>query len=147
MKNLTCVAAMLLLSGCFTYVPYEHTTPRTGDRVTADLTPSGSEDLARLVGPRVGSVRGQVVNADASSLLLSVSSTTNYDEVTTDWKGETVALPLGGVDHILAKKFSVGRTLLMTGVTVGVGILGAKILTGVTNSSNGTNGGGGPNPN
>jgi hypothetical protein len=87
------------------------------------------------------------VNADASSLLLSVSSTTNYDEVTTDWKGETVALPLGGVDHILTKKFSVGRTLLMTGVTVGVGILGAKILTGVTNGGNGTNGGGGPQPN
>jgi len=141
-------AAALLLTGCFTYVPYEHATPRTGDRVTADLTPDGSQDLARLVGPRVGSVRGQILNADTDRMLLSVSSTTNFDDETTDWKGETVAVPMGGVDHLLTKKFSVGRTLLVTAAAVGVGLLAGKVVSGVDKgSSSQNNGGGGQNPN
>jgi len=148
MKQLMISLAALLLAGCFIYVPYEQTTPRTGDHVTADLNPGGSEELARLVGPQVGSVRGQVLTADASSMLLSVSSTTSFDEQTTYWKGEQVAVPLGSVDHILTKKFSAGRTLMLTAAVVGVGILGAKILTGVDQSNhNGSTGGGGQNPN
>jgi len=148
MKQLMIGLAVLLLAGCFTYVPYEQATPRAGDHVTADLTPGGSEELARLVGPRVGSVRGQVLTADGNSMLLSVSSTTSYDDQTTDWKGEQVAVPLGNVNQILTKKFSAGRTLMLTAAVVGVGILGAKILTGVDQSNhNGSTGGGGQNPN
>jgi|GEM_PF-1653738 len=147
-KHLLLGAAALLLAGCFSYVPYEHLTPRQGDHVTADLTPDGSQDLARLVGPRVGSLRGQVVNADTDRMLLSVSSTTNFDDETTYWKGEEVPVPMGGVDHLLAKKFSVGRTILVTAAFVTVGVLGAKILTSVDKGGNTQNGGGGgPSPN
>ena len=147
-KHLLLGAAAVLLTGCFTYVPYEHVTPREGDHVTADLTPDGSQDLARLVGPRVGSLRGQVVNADTDRMLLSVSSTTNFDDETTYWKGEEVAVPMGGVDHLMTKKFSVGRTLLVTAAAVGVGLLAGKVVSGVDKGNSSQNGGGGgQNPN
>jgi hypothetical protein len=139
-------ALLLLISGCFSYAPYEQPAPKPGDHVTADLTPAGSEHMARWVGPDVGSVNGEVLSADGGDMLLSVRSTTNYRDITTSWQGEQVRIPLGDVDRMLTKKFSIGRTLLATGAAVGVALLGAKVLTGGSSGATTGSSGGGPAP-
>jgi hypothetical protein len=52
-------------SGCYTYVPVSPRQERVGSDVRVILTPAGTEDLARFLGPRVHAVDGSVASINA----------------------------------------------------------------------------------
>lgn len=69
--RISALILVLLVAGCYNYLPLENPAPASGTRVAAELTDAGSLELASQVGPGVTSVRGDVVESDPRGLLLA----------------------------------------------------------------------------
>src|SRR2546429_8788466 len=82
-----------LLAGCYFYEPLRTTEPQVGTRVAAELTGYGADTLARYVGPSVMSVRGYVVSAENTNVVLSVTSVTDRYGQEQSWRGWQAGLP------------------------------------------------------
>lgn len=106
----------VLLSACYTYRPLAGPEPATGDRVSAQLTTTGSRDLTAQVGPEVLHIEGDVLSADSSGISLKVREIESYRGIRSDWHGEMVKLPRNAVAGVQERRLSVGGTTLMGGV-------------------------------
>jgi hypothetical protein len=137
---------VLLVSGCYNYLPLENPAPTSGTRVAADLTAAGSLEMASQVGLGVTTLRGKVVGSDSQALVLAITSALGRHEEETLWKGEQVRIPLALVAQVRERKFALGKSLLFGGAAAG-GLLGAvKAFTGGGSAGGITGGGGGPGP-
>src|SRR5438046_3174078 len=58
-------------TGCYAYLPLS-AAPTPGTYVSVDLTESASDELARYLGPGIGTLRGRVLSSDQVVLALSV---------------------------------------------------------------------------
>ena len=112
------LAAALTLSACYTYRPLTTSEPAPGTRVSAQLTGSGSQELAAQVGPDVLHMEGKVLNADSSGLDLEVREIESFRGIRSDWNGEQVRLPRAALAGIQERKLSPGGTGIMSGVIV-----------------------------
>lgn len=132
------------LTGCYKYTPLATTDPAPGTRIAVDLTPTGTDTLARFVGPNVIAIEGRVVEAAGSDLLLAVSVVRKRTGEEDFWKGETVSIPRGVVSGLRQRRLATGRTLLLAGA---VAALGATVgVAAGGGGSGGGGGGGGPPP-
>src|SRR5688572_14050572 len=91
------LSTLLLLSaiGCYSYLPI-NVAPKVGERVRIALTPQGSVELARYLGPRVTMAEG-ALNSIASdgAYVVSVDWVQTADGVRQPWSGEgSVSVPL-----------------------------------------------------
>jgi hypothetical protein len=138
--------SVLLLTGCYNYLPVESPAPASGTRVAAELTAAGSLEMASQVGLGVTTLRGKVVGGDPEALVLAITSALGRHEEETLWNGEQVRIPLALVAQVRERKFALGKSLLFGGA-VGGGLLGAvKAFTGGGSAGGITGGGGGPGP-
>lgn len=112
------LAAVLSLPACYTYRPLAVPEPEAGTRISAQLTGSGSRELAGQIGPDVLHVEGTVVHADSSGLDLEVREIESYRGIRSDWNGEQVRLPRVAVAGIQERKLSPGGTGIMGGALV-----------------------------
>lgn len=137
---------VLLVTGCYNYLPLESPAPASGTRVAADLTAAGSLEMASQIGLGVTSLRGKVIGRDPDALVLAITSALGRHEEETTWNGEQVRIPLAMVARVRERKFALGKSLLFGGV-VGGGLLGAvKAFTGNDNAGGISGGPGGPGP-
>lgn len=137
---------VLLVAGCYSYHPLASPIPTVGTRVTADLTDTGSLQMASQVGPRITSVSGDVVESDRDGLLLALNSVMGRNQQETFWQGEQVRIPLATVARVQQRRFALGKTILFSGTVVGA-LLGAiKAFEGDGSGGGGTGGGVGPSP-
>jgi hypothetical protein len=136
----------LLGSGCYSYHPVETPAPASGTTVEADLTTGGSIVLASQIGPGAMSVRGQVLESEADSLLLALKSVVGRNEQETFWRGEHVRIPLITVARVEQRKFSVGKSILFSGAVVGGLIAAVKAFRGDGSGGGISVGGGSPSP-
>jgi hypothetical protein len=83
------------------------------------LTDSGTVVLAPFVGPSVESVEGDVIADTGGVYTLSVTKTTRRDGTETDWRGERVPVASILVANVGVRRFSTGRTVLLTALTTG----------------------------
>jgi hypothetical protein len=111
-------SAALILSGCYTYRPLVTPEPHAGTRVSAQLTGSGSRELAGQIGPDILHVEGKVLHADSAGLDLEVREIESYRGIRSDWNGEQVRLPREAVAGIQERKLSAGGTGIMSGAIV-----------------------------
>ena len=111
-----------LLAGCYFYEPLRTVEPQVGARVSAELTGYGSDTLARYVGPSVTSLRGYLISAENTNVLLSVTSVTDRYGQEQAWRGEQVRVPRLAIQEFQQRRFSVGRSLL-----VGAAFIGASV--------------------
>jgi hypothetical protein len=132
------VVAITGLTGCYKYTPLATTDAAPEARIAVDLTPAGTDTLARFVGPNVIAIEGRVVRAADSDLLLAVSVVRKPNGEEDFWKGETVSIPRRVIAGLRQRRLATGRTLLLAGA---VAALGATV--GVAASSGGSGGGGG----
>jgi len=143
MKSRTlALLACPLLAGCYTYRPLgpaDVVTPAAGSKVEVRLTTAGTAALTPQVGSDVLDLEGDVVSADSSGLTLAVSRSENSRHIGTDWKGEHVAVPRDDIATVKGRKFSMGATALLGGLTGG-GLAAAIVLIGGTSSTSGTAG-------
>lgn len=136
--------SVVLLAGCYSYHPLENPTPVSGTRVAADLTDSGSLELAGQVGPGVMSVRGEVVESDHDALLLALSSVLGRNEQETFWKGEQVRIPRTVVSRVQQRRFAPAKTILFSGAVLGGLLVAVKAFEGHGNPGGGPGSGGPP---
>ena len=138
------VAAVAGLTGCYKYTPLTTTDPVAGARIVVQLTPAGSDTLARFVGPRVTGIEGRVLETAGSDLVLAVAVVRKGNGEEDFWKGETVSIPLGVIAGLQQRRLSTGRTLLLVGAVAALGATVGAAASG--GGSGGGGGGGGPPP-
>jgi hypothetical protein len=137
---------IVLLAGCYSYHPLESPTPASGSRVAADLTDTGSAELASQVGPGVTSLRGEVVESNPDALLLALTSVLGRNEQETFWKGEQVKIPLTVVMRVQQRRFAPAKTVLFGGAVLGGLLAAVKAFEGGGNAGGGPGTGGPPSP-
>lgn len=112
MSRFLSLVTLAALSGCHVYLPLGTAEPRVGTRVSAELTDHGAGTLGPYVGPGVTTLRGDVIGAESTDVVLSVSSATHGSGTETSWRGEQVRVPRGAVQRFEERRVSVGRSLL-----------------------------------
>lgn len=135
----TCVL-FLGLSGCYAYSPVEGTPPDAGSQVRLRLNDAGAARVAEqtfLSQPDV--LEGELLERQTSELRVVISRPARRDFVAGGRRVDTVAVPLAGIESTELKSLEVAKTgALVGGVTVGLGLLGATLVS--------TGGGGGGLP-
>jgi hypothetical protein len=120
-------AALLVVAGCYRYVPLATPQPQTGTYIAALLSDSGTAELADYLGPEVTSIDGRLVSSSAEELQISVSTVVARGGGESFWKGETVRVPRRLVSGIQERKLSGSRSGLVAtiGLAAGVSLLRA----------------------
>lgn len=108
---------IFVLAGCSYYRPLATTTPAPGMAVSIALTELGSDSLARYLGPDVGDIRGRLLSMDDSSYMVSVSGVDLRHGLVLGWKGERVVVARSLVGGLAERRFSLGRSLLVGGLS------------------------------
>jgi hypothetical protein len=132
-----------ILAACYTYRPLTSPEPAPGDRVSAQLTTEGSQELAPQIGPEVLHVEGDVLDVDSSGLDLQVREIESYRGIRSGWNGERLRVPRQAVAGMQQRKLSVGGTGLMAGVMTAGLYLVYRVLggPGIFEGGNGGSGG------
>ncbi len=124
MRAYLLITAAYLTAACYNYQPLTTATPEPGTYVAAMLTDSGSQDLARYLGPNVSVVRGRYLG-ESDRGLVSVSSVEMKQGNELTWAGEAVALPANEIADLQVRRLAKGRSALL----VGVGVTGLVATT------------------
>ncbi len=134
--------SLLRLIGCFTYRPLgsvDAVMPAPGTKVEVQLSTSAAPALAGQVGPDVLYLRGNVLSADSAALLLAMTESETARHISTEWKGEHLALARGDIARVSQRKLSVGATALL-GSLAGGGIVLAATAFSPSSSVTGSGG-------
>ena len=134
-------AAATVLGACYQYAPPPSTQIAPEASVRVVLTDAGAMALTSAVGPRVELIDGRLERADADSVVVRVTQTTNLRGVETDWTGERVAMARSSVASVRTRRLDRTRTALA--LAAGAGLLAATIIGFNTGQSAG---GGGARP-
>ncbi len=73
-RSASLVLVALLQVGCYNYLPLRRSTLVPSSYLAVTLTESGSEELARYLGPNPFVVRGRYLSATERGLAISVES-------------------------------------------------------------------------
>jgi hypothetical protein len=108
------IAAMT--SGCYSYttIPIA-TSPEPGTMLRAELTATGTETLAPLIGAETRAIEGRLTSAGDQSLRLAVRQTETRRGAFIPWQGESVEIPKPLVADLRVRTLSRTRTMLFTG--------------------------------
>src|SRR5437667_10970428 len=85
----------LLLVGCYNYRPLRRSSLVPSSYLAVTLTESGSEELARYLGPNALVVRGRYLAATDRGLALSVEAVESRRGDIARWAGEPGGVPRG----------------------------------------------------
>lgn len=136
---------LAVCGGCYTHVPETSPAPIPKARVRVLLTDHGSAELARYIGPRVGTINAEVMRSEPDgALALAVSSTVTREGSESFWKGETVTVPREYIAVLQRRKLAVARTVAAAGGLAGA-MIGFGRITGIVGGG-GSKGGPPPPP-
>src|SRR5437870_11258378 len=106
----------LLLVGCYNYLPLRRSGLVPSSYLAVTLTETGSEELARYLGPNPFVVRGRYLSATERGLAISVESVESRRGDLAHWAGETVVVPGEFVRQVEQRAASPSKTVLLAGV-------------------------------
>ena len=135
---------ILPILGCYSFAPLgTSATPKIGERVRVELTPEGTVELARYLGPRVIEAEGSLASVAADrAMVIAVDFVKLADGLRTPWSGEgTVNFPASLVAGTQQRTFEKRRTIVASAAAVG-----ALIATAVIAIRSGRASGGGEVP-
>ncbi len=138
------VTVALLDAACYNYMPMRRSSLAPGSYLAVTLTESGSEELARALGPTAFVVRGRYLSATDRGLALAVESVELRRGDILRWAGETVVVPGEFVREVEQRTISRSKVALLAGAAV-AGFVVANRAFGPA-SDGGVSGGGGPGP-
>ena len=116
---------------CYYYQPVTTPDPLPGSYLSATITDSGADHLARTIGPDVKSVRGRLLSSDGAALRLSVAGVSLHHGEDISWRGESVTLNREYVIQLQQRRLARGRTMLLTGATILSVITTYKVAQGI----------------
>lgn len=118
-------------AGCYYYQPIATPDPAPGTYLSATITDTGADHLARTIGPDVRSIRGRLLAADAAELRLSVLGVSLHHGEDITWRGEAVSVSREYVIQLQQRKLAKGRTVLIAGATLLSMVTTYKVFQGV----------------
>jgi hypothetical protein len=138
------LAAVLMLSGCYRYVPTSANAPiAAGSEVRLTLTPAGSASLTPILGRDNRAVDGHVSSVTENAYVIAVSGTIKRQqgsggEITlmrTTWAGESVAIPRTAVEGVELRSLDAKKTGFVAVLGTALTIIAVKLVTHVIGSS------------
>lgn len=128
-----CSAMLVLLpqAGCYNIRPVATPQAVVGARVVAMLTDAGSVGVASQVGPRIMEVEGVIQQMTADTLQLGVVRTVDRSDIETLWNGETVRIPVSGIDGLRERQLSTRKSVLAAAFIVVGALLLATAASGL----------------
>lgn len=115
------VAATLLVStGCYTMQPVTGQPFPLGMTVELAINDAGRVALRPLMGPEVVKVQGRLVQLDSAGYTLAVTQLGLLRDGTQVWSGERVSIKSEYVTSAAERRFSRGRTAVVTAAVMGV---------------------------
>jgi hypothetical protein len=131
MRFCVIAVASVLLVGCYTLVPTGGIAPEVGTGVALDINDAGRLALGGSMGPEIAQIEGQLIQEDSSEYLIAVETLRLMRGGEQQWKGEKVRIKTGYVTTAYERRFSRGRTIVLTAVGIGaVALLAGKSLRG-----------------
>lgn len=110
-------AALLLASGCFSYVPVETAAVAPGQEVQVHLTRQGLAELEQLDMAGGATVRGRVVEREGDGVLLRVPITRVQEGFHSVALGQDIPIPSRAIVQIERRELNRGGTALLVGGT------------------------------
>jgi hypothetical protein len=139
MRRVLSVLLAVWTAACYTYTPTQVSAqPAPREQLRVELTMTGTDSLARVLGPGVKTVDGRLIQATPESIELGVTQVTMYSGLEQYWKGESVVIPKQYVQGLDTRTFSLGKTGLLAGV-----ILAMLLALGAGTGFGGLQGNGG----
>ena len=118
-------------TACYYYQPLATPDPAPGTYLSATITDTGADHLARTIGPDVRSVRGRVVRSDTGGLTLAVTGVSLHHGENITWKGEPVILNREYVIQLDQRRLAKGRTAFITGALIVALVTTYKVSVGI----------------
>lgn len=140
---------MALNTACYAYQPVPHPLVAANQRVRVHLTPDGTTELARYLGPQVGVAEGVVASVAADgAVALGVQWVRTTNGIRQAWAGEgTVTVPAAYIGRVEENTLDRRRSAFAA-VAIGAAVIGVAVAAlGIGGADGGPgSGGGGPNP-
>ena len=119
------VAAALLVSGCYGYVPVETGTVAPGERVRVELTRQGVADLpAQIPVAADNALLGTLTRAGADQIVVRVPLGVDRQAMRSEVFGQDVTVAVAQIEDLWLRRFSPARTALTAagGIAVAAGL-------------------------
>ncbi len=132
------LSSILLVGACYSYRRANNVdavAPANGSRVQVHLTQQGSIAMSQQIGSQAVILDGDIVAVSPDSLRIAVREVQDARHVTTDWKGEQVAIPRDAIASLEERKLSVGATALLGGLAAGTVIAATELFSGAGSST------------
>lgn len=107
------------LAGCYSLQPVSAASPELGTVVAYDVNDAGRAALGQSVGPEIRQLEGRLVQKSDAEILLAVTAVRTFRGGEQVWKGERVTLKPEYLGNTYTKKFSTGRTIIASAITLG----------------------------
>jgi hypothetical protein len=144
-RAVVAVFSLICAQACYNYVPLAATAaPRVGGRARALLTPEGTRELARYLGPNVVAAEGGVSSAESDgTLVLAVDFVQTTNGIRQPWTGEGVvsfpaAYRSGVSERTLMKKQSMVAGAVLAAALVATAVIALKSGGASTSGDGGT---------
>jgi hypothetical protein len=117
-----------------------------GERLRVELTPSGTTELARYLGPRVAVVEGTLTSVGGDgSMVIAVDQVQLVDGLRQPWTGEGVVTfntpyVAGVQQRVFNRRLTTIATVAATAVLVGIAVVALKSGGAHGNPGDGTPG-------
>ena len=120
------------LAGCYSLQPVAAgTAPILGAPVALDINDAGRVVLGGTMGPEIGQIEGRLISKDSVDYVLAVAVVRFVRGGEQTWTGERIHVKNEFVSSVKEKKFSKGRTAILSAIATGaVALLVRQALVG-----------------
>jgi hypothetical protein len=129
-RRLTAVLCTGLLAfqvGCYSYLPIQETAPQAGVSVAVTLNDRGRDLVGGKLGEEAMAVDGTMISDAGTSITVSVNRVRFMRGSSSIWAGEQVEIPKEGIRGFQERRFSKGRTTMLT-IGLLAGLVGVASL-------------------
>ena len=142
------IVAMTMSQACYVYKPITSTVPaKNGERVRVVLTPEGSTELARYLGPSVAIAEGDLTAIrDDGTWAVAVDFVQQMNGVRQPWSGEgMVSFPQQYRAEVLQRTYMRNQSIV-AGIALTTLVVAVAIIALNAAGALGSDGGGGTQP-
>ena len=119
-RRIVVAVTLLVSTGCYTMQPVSEQPFPVGITVELVINDAGRAALRPMMGPEVAKVQGRLVQKDSVGYTLAVTQLGLLRDGTQVWSGERVSIKSEYVNSVTERRFSRGRTAVVTAAVLGV---------------------------
>ena len=119
-RRIVVAVTLLVSTGCYTMQPVSEQPFPVGITVELVINDAGRAALRPMMGPEVAKVQGRLVQKDSTGYTVAVTQLGLLRDGTQVWSGERVSIKSEYVNSVTERRFSRGRTAVVTAAVLGV---------------------------